>query len=264
MTAPHVSQLQADRDRSPSTAAELSRQSNVSVPVIQLWKTNFQESLGDWIIEVHRCDPDALRQNAASGILSADVYQVHQSVLVLGPRASLYFAQECLLATSAATTAASPTRERPRTVLRLPDCLANVFPDLLDYMYNGECRFTTGGATALYVLAGQLQVSLLQTKVDEFINRDMTASNLDVYYTQAHRLQQTHLLDKVMSSFCQMIHCIAPSSSILKVADPDWMLRVVDTVTEPTDHLRALIMAYCRLHERSLTPSQWLELTDVL
>jgi BTB/POZ domain len=237
----------------------LSRQGNVLVPVIQLWKTNFQASLGDWIIEIQRCEPDALNQNAAGRIVSTDIYQVHKSVLVWGPRASLYFAQECLLATSA--TAAT---ERPRTVLRLPDCVADVFPDLLDYMYTGECRIATGGATALYVLAGQLQVSPLQTKVDEFINRDMTASNLDVYYTQAHRLQQAHLLDKIVSSFCQTIECIVPSSSILKVADPDLMLRVVATVVAPTDHLRALLMAYCRLHERSLTSSQWHELTDIL
>jgi BTB/POZ domain len=260
MTAPHGS-LQAIRDRSQKSAG-FSLQGNVSlVPVIQLWKTNVQEGLGDWIIEVHRCESGGLRPNAAGGILSTDVYQVHQSVLVLGPRASLYFAQACLLATSATSIAT----ERLRTVLRLPDCVADVFLDLLDYMYTGECRITTGGATALYVLAGQLQISLLQSKVDDFIHRDMTASNLDVYYTQAHRLQQTHLLDKVISSFCQTIECIAPSSSILKVADPDLMLRVVDTVAAaPTDHVRSLIMAYCRLHERSLTPSQWHELTDIL
>ena len=169
------------------------------------------ESCSDWRIEVKRSE---------SG--DVDQYHVHKSYLTSrGPLASTFFAQLFadvpLLFRAGETNTQDATTTCNSCVLTLDDLVADAFPDLLDYLYSGDCRMVTSNVTALYFLANFLMVPSLTVKLGTFLEQDLSSRTLSIYCQHANKVRQEHVLRKVASVFVEQIQKIEQSSPILNV-----------------------------------------------
>lgn len=156
------------------------------------WRMSPDKSMSDWTIEIQtKIVGSGTNAQSTTTLPSNTVvqYHVHKSVLAVGPRRSQYFVK---LFRSNATAALSTTNTTITTnLLEMDELTALAFPILLDYMYGTTTTstttipITTYNATALHVLAQQLEMKHLRTIVRNFWMQDLSMENIAIYYQHA-------------------------------------------------------------------------------
>lgn len=284
-----------------------------------LWRMNPVESFSDWTILIYRqeikigTDDSNTNMVKNESLKGGTIYHVHKLALACGPRISQVLADRCrrhqqqpsdsssssseLFLTVAGSSKdeeiqAIPSNPETTTRLFLDDAEADSFPVLLDFLYTGKCGclLTSSNAAALFGLADRLKMPQFVSEINQFMDEDISAANLHVYYNASRRTTgnasataQAIVLEKVTSVFASQINQITPSSPILTVIDPHLLQGVLwkltrwgsqsvyrqsgsdkDQQRQQRDHLCQLVMSYCRTHQNSLTETQLHRLTDVL
>lgn len=210
----------------------------------QAWScTDPAGNFSDWTIQVKRHE---------SGDI-IDYYHVHRIFLARGLRASTFFSQLF-------DGSQSFCENKEATCNFEWDAfVANAFPDLLDYLYSGNCQIVTSNATALYFLANYLMVPSLTDKLKKFMDQDLALKNLDIYCLHAKTTCQEEVLCRVESVFIDNIMEINASSAILQVIEPDMFVsaltsaKITRSITLDL-HVCKVIVAYCQMHT-DLTPA---------
>jgi hypothetical protein len=122
-----------------------------------------------------------------------DTYHVHRNILAIGERRSGYFANLFHYGIDDGDHC---------TNVELSPRAATYFPDLLDYMYESKAfEITTRNAVALAFLAQAFQVTSLQKKVEDFIERDIRLANFGWYMSDALYFSDERLAFKAMDAY---------------------------------------------------------------
>ena len=179
------------------------------------WRMNPNKSMSDWTIEIQTKKLVSGNNTRITAPPSkSNVYYVHKSVLAVGPRRSQYFVK--LFRSLAAGVAT--TTETTTTVLVLDELTATAFPILLDYMYGTSTAtptkdetsiipITTYNATALHVLAQQLEMKHLRTMVRNFWMQDLSMENIATYYRHASSSDIFHNLIRSTHTTRNSVQC---------------------------------------------------------
>jgi hypothetical protein len=125
--------------------------------------------------------------------VTMETYHVHRNILAIGERRSGYFANLFHYGIDDGDHC---------TNVELSARAATYFPDLLDYMYDSKAfTITTQNAAALLFLAQAFQVTSLQSKAEEFIERDIRLANFGCYMSDALYFSDEKLAFRAMDAY---------------------------------------------------------------
>tara|TARA_B100000780_G_C21095731_1_gene441902 strand:- start:322 stop:1779 length:1458 start_codon:yes stop_codon:yes gene_type:complete len=130
-------------------------------PVKLTWRGDAAKTYTDWTIEVHAEDTSGLLVDGERPT-SPQIINVHRAVLSQGERASGYFHAQFSLET--AETA------RQKSTIPLPQCCAEAFPAMLDFMYGEKLSLTVDSAVPLMELARRFQLPALGNNIVAHLN----------------------------------------------------------------------------------------------
>jgi hypothetical protein len=224
------------------------------------WRLDPDVSLSDWTVCV---------TNTSDG--TVHTYHLHKNILAVGPRKSEYFA--------------SVFRSRGRagdsiTEISLAAAACRAIPQLLDFVYShhGQLDITANSATGLRYLAKMFGIRILHKQVTEFIQRDLSLSNVLIYYRDAFALGDEKVTTWTARHCARNIMKIDPHNSILVNMDTKFFLRVLQNTESPEGnstnnrtalalrqrhyHSSILVASYCRLNKNALDETSFRLLTD--
>lgn len=253
------------------------------------WRSDPKVSLSDWTIHI-----------VPKGSTMYTSYYCHKSVIAVGPRRSLFFAETfakgskksspngkqkqnqgnggrdpCDFLQDTMTLSGSQLvdytdHKNHTTRLELERLAAEAFPALLDYMYSpaGEVDLKTDNATALFNLSAQLGIKSLRRKTKDFWMSDLCMENISTYYAHARVFKDKKVLTHAEEYCAQHIFEVKETLvvEILSAVDPHFFLRVVTNAFMQGDEqaslrLSLLIAVYGNIHKNELSPSLFLRLT---
>lgn len=166
---------------------------------------------------------------AKSGAL-CDVILVHTTSYEEGqPTSNTYYVHRLILAYSSEffrTLLSSNFKEKRQLTIHLnfPDP-ANVFPEILEYMYRGYVKITTSNVVALLTQADHYLIPTLVRKCTEFINQHLTRFTVvkvnnecifSLFFTSIYRISER-------------IYCKVPNNSKEKRAHSFSRLSIIYT-----------------------------------
>lgn len=210
------------------------------------WRLDPEESLSDWTI-----------------VIEGQTYHVHKNILAVGPCKSEYFA-------SLFRSGFLKEAETQTSHIQLEEMAAVAMPLMLDFMYSrGEAKITSPSeAVSLKHLAQYFGIRLLQKRVLNYIQNDMTMSNLDDYLQTAKLFQDDTVLQMAMQLLVTKVQDICPMThkAVLQAMDIDLFLSFLTEVDHPcssiSNHLSRLVASYGQLHHADLDLIQYQQLTD--
>jgi BTB/POZ domain len=202
-----VGSRQSSADVSKGDEERDNEQSNEEDEDELSWRMNPNKSMSDWTIEIQTVVSDD-HHVAKNPTTTTTVYHVHKSVLAVGPRRSQYFVKLFRATTADTTSSNTNTTVAATTTTRIEmeELTAMAFPIVLDYMYGTSSSTTstksdgvqhqswetipiaTHNATALHVLAQQLDMKQLRTIVRTFWMQDLSMDTIAIYYQHASSL----------------------------------------------------------------------------
>lgn len=198
------------------------------------WQLTASKSFSDYTIKIKYMD----------GLLDeevVDVYHVHRSSLVLGPRRCHKFQRHYYNRLKEAS--------RSRTVyLELDERVAEVFPVFLDYVYGLDERFeearTPSNAAALRHLAKEFGNDVLcremKLYIQQSLSMDVPGCTFHTYYMDAHFFQDEDLLSLIESYVANqmMSNCFSTSSLsvVITHADAAFWIEVLGKASSATNH----------------------------
>jgi hypothetical protein len=149
------------------------------------WKSDPSSSFSDWTIEVVLVDE---KIDAESSMF----YHCHSNVLAWGPRKSEYFV----------TLFQDRMKQVPPSTLskiELPMTEAMVFPMLLDFMYcETSLALSADRACALYVLADRMEVTMLMTAIQFFVEKSLNFEQSIEFLSFARRRDDRDKVEKLV------------------------------------------------------------------
>jgi len=157
------------------------------------WRGNPLQTFSDWTIVV------------ATSEFDSRTYNVHKSILSVGPRSSRYFSRLFMEGSNRYNQSQSSTR------IELDEQDADSFPLFLDFLYDASPDadddesltlnnvvnedFTTTNAVSLRHLARVFDCEGLMLAVNKFIQKDLSLKTGPVYLIQAHLYQDDRLIE---------------------------------------------------------------------
>ena len=222
-----------------------------SVPVRIDWRTDPEKSLSDWKIEV------VSDVSAEDETKQTTTYHVHKSVLILESEYFQSFFQHSLKPQKADGSIPSSTR------LELHEKAARFFPDLLDFMYGHQPKFSSKNATIFHFFGHYFGMRRLRWEAKQFWQQDMNQKTVATYYKDAitfgdpkvmTALQETCRTEDILLGFKQ-------NSKIFSVPDPRLWLYLVKTVGPRHSEQLSRIVAWY-LDENETAAQIFLELTS--
>ena len=125
------------------------------------WRGDAAKTYTDWTIEVHAEDTSGLLVDTERPA-SSEIFTVHRAVLSQGERASSYFCTQFSLETTETVG--------QKSTITLPQCCAEAFPAMLDFMYGENLSLTVDSAAPLMELARRFQLPALGKKLGVHLN----------------------------------------------------------------------------------------------
>lgn len=164
----------------------------------------------DWKIEIVRTDTSTI------------TYHVHQMVLAVGPRHSVYFS----------TLFDQDMRENENMTSRieLSDEESACFPFLLNYLYPPDHKefdvFTHEQLITLYKLAEYFQIPKLCDDISKHFGENLTIENMPSFVATARQFENADLLMDAAANRCaQLLKRL--STDISTNLDPEFFLKVL-------------------------------------
>mmetsp|Transcript_15595 Transcript_15595/g.24250 ORF Transcript_15595/g.24250 Transcript_15595/m.24250 type:complete len:240 (-) Transcript_15595:26-745(-) len=156
------------------------------------WRLTPEESLSDWRIVIQIIEDDMEDTEASQKI----TYNVHKSVLGVGPRRSEYFSR--VFRNEVVIEATKSTSH-----IQLQDSAALAFPYMLDFMYRTndaatEVNVTTENAVALRHLAQYFGIPSLFLSVNNFIKSDLQVWNATIYLAEAELYRDEKIISAAL------------------------------------------------------------------
>lgn len=199
------------------------------------WRLDSVISHSDWTILVIRED--------------VTTYNVHKSVLAVGPRKSTYFAR----------LFQDPKARAVTSLHDFTDLEALAMAVLLDFAYTGVLNITTDKAAALHSLSRRFEMKALRNKTQQFWMEDLNTETVPTYYRHAKLLQESQML-KSLALYCAQNVVILLEMEV----DIDFILSVVDMVETATDELSLVVAIFCKQNEKLMNKSVFYRLTAPL
>lgn len=168
---------------------------------------------------------------------TSEFYHVHKSVLASGDRRSeslgilfCYAKEDTSAKVELPSLGAKLDRESSTIRLELPTMAAQVFPDLLDYMYKPENDLvvSTLTATALHFLGQHLGIPKLRWEAKQFWMNDLCLEKSGIYYEHACILDDENILDAIKEILADQVLKIKPEYKIVRVSDCQLWLDVLE------------------------------------
>jgi hypothetical protein len=202
------------------------------------WKMDPVSSYSDWSIRV---------KHAKHGTI--DVYNVHKHVMAVGQYKSIFFSDMFLSSDSKILT-------KGTTTVALDHTAAELFPQMLDFMYSRGHTLTisTETAVALRFLARAFKVWTLNKRIVDFVQDDLSMSNVLQYIDDADSFNDEVVAEMTMQLCASNITEIDVDSQMLDSFEPGFFGRIVSsTFIDPsplaTGHVSTLIAKYFVLHQ---------------
>ena len=267
------------------------------------WRLHPDRSMSDWTIQV-----------TTKGTNRWKNYHVHRSVLAVGPRKSDFFAEVFQKADQWermgmyggrreehpnsnnnnkrgkgwCKMGGGPINEQqhlrqqqlPRkattvTKLELESLAADIFPFVLDFMYDtsGFVNMNSGNATAYHVLAHRLKINALKRRALEFWQTDLSVQNLATYCIHGHIFRDESILRACEPLVAHHMFTLQESDRavILESIDPKFFISVMQFALKPIKaskkkafslQLSSLVAVYCNLHKSTLNAKDFQTMTD--
>ena len=143
------------------------------------WREDAEVQLDDWTIEI-TSEHDA----------TVSTYLVHKVVLGVGERRSRYFEREFESKLSLKESHDSTSR------ISFRGSVAQAFPEVLDYIYTGQCNFSSENTVALRFLARYFDIPTLLDAVEEFTKSDVTPASVHIYHQDSMIYHDDYMLEK--------------------------------------------------------------------
>ena len=217
------------------------------------WRMDPSISYSDWKIEIRRTSS------------SSDVnhYHVHRNVLAVGPFHSEYFAAQFKL----------ETREQQdcTSKIELDDATADVFPLLLDFLYNGDDTIpllSAASAAALYSLSEYFDTPKLRTTMEDFYRQAVTMDSLVDFISNAKEHHADTLLNICIEKSVVRLLEMDPKKTA-RTLEPDMLLKMLQSNQESGNrrygfHASKLVAECCRHNAKVLSREVFDQLTDML
>jgi hypothetical protein len=202
------------------------------------WKMDPVSSYSDWSIRV---------KHAKHGTI--DVYNVHKHVMAVGQYKSIFFSDIFLSSDSKILT-------KGTTTVALDHTAAELFPQMLDFMYSRGHTLTISTETAVVLrfLARAFKVWTLNKKIIDFVQDDMSMSNVLQYIDDADSFNDEVVAEMTIQLCASNITEIDVDSQMLDSFKPGLFGRIVSSTSiDPsplaTCHVPTLIAKYFVLHQ---------------
>jgi hypothetical protein len=156
------------------------------------WTRQKTDNFTDWQILVKEIVDNDKDEPNCPLVVKTETYYVHRSILGAGSRRSSYFWNDFTQ---------NNQRTEPTTLVELTSSAADVFPDTLDYIYGlheGHLKISTGTATALRFLGDHFGVSTMFQAANDFIQQDISTSNLHLYLKDAQTHGDAQLMEETI------------------------------------------------------------------
>ena len=229
---------------------------------VLLWRLPSEESYSDWKIEIHSIpsscedvtteDEGRIQRDEAC---SPTIYYVHRGILAGGPRHSQYFKQLFLSNTLETTNQIS--------VIELEQTAADVFPAMLDFMYESSKDVVVENpieATALRHLANYFGIRELFENVNTmFIKSNLSSETAFVYMEEATKYHEIALRNAAIDYVAERVLRIDHTK--LYRMPVEWFSRLMANVAV-NDRNIALIVGYAKQEPEGLNIghiSEWME-----
>lgn len=252
-----LAELISSRDPMQQTYGDVDDEESVA-PELLSWRLDPSQSLSDWTLQV-----------IVRGSIRVDFYNIHKSVVAVGPRQSAFFAHTFHKAAKklaqlrhesakgmakAGPGRASPLQNDGMSVaptlmdsidptkssnrIELHRLAAESIPVVLDYMYSseGHLDINTENASALHYLSQQLGMKSLRRASRGFWTQDVSMSNVTTYYAHARLFKDEKIIAHCVQHVAQHILDVDDTVvvHILTAVDPPFLLSVVKQIVE--DH----------------------------
>lgn len=161
------------------------------------------------------------------------------------------------------------------TKLELESLAADIFPFVLDFMYDtsGFVNMNSGNATAYHVLAHRLKINALKRRAMEFWQTDLNVQNLATYCIHGHIFRDESILRACEPLVAHHMFTLQESDRavILESIDPKFFISVMQFALKPIKaksrksfslKLSSLVAVYCNLHKATLTAKHFQTMTD--
>lgn len=164
--------------------------------------------------------------NEITMVETVTTYHVHKCSLAYGTRKSEYFARLFKSANAGVFNESNSRMSR----IELEPLAASAFPAFLDYIYAPEnpLKISTNAATALHSLGEYFEIRHLRWDARQFCLQDLSLTNLDTYYEHAMVFQNESVQDVLARFVGQNLLKIAPTSGIVKIADPAFWVKALN------------------------------------
>jgi len=142
------------------------------------WRGDASTTHSDWTVVIESNNKEEKKET---------YYPVHKAILGVGPRSSMYFS------TLFASQHFKEQQDGGISRITLEESDAQVFPVVLDYIYDGTLAATTDNAVALRSLARYFHCQSLLKSINEFIQQDLSITTAPTYLVQAWERSDTKL-----------------------------------------------------------------------
>lgn len=181
--------------------------------VLQGWRLDPKESFTDWTIQVTRIsDRDESDKGGVDNhcYCPAETYHVHKYFLGAGPRRASYF-NGVFHATELEEYKSGITH------LELEESAAASFPAFLDYIYSAnDVDVTSESAIALRHLSEYFRVPTLYQSVSDFLQKDLSESNVHIYCREALLYHDSEIVEACMKMVARARYQLLAEPSIEK------------------------------------------------
>ena len=210
------------------------------------WRLKPAESLSDFSVQIY-CKKSS----------TIELYNVHQHVLGVGPRRSLYL-EKIFRSTSTASTK-----------IELVDEASAFVPHLLDFVYchDFQLGLTTENAMTFRYLAAIFKVSPILKQTAEFILNDMKIENMSRYISESAQFHDDVVTKMIAAKCGEAIDSIGISDELWIVMEPILFLRVLSCPRinrkKISRHLSLLLVEYHDLHKHEVNTKMFQDLSSI-